>query len=185
MLAAGKPILGICGGEQLLNVFWAARLSSTSPDSVKNALGHEQENPRTEPGHTVCHIRHAPAPHHRGNRNSGQQRPSPGRGYGRQRRNRLRHSVRRGDRGHRISAHPFCLGIQWHPEYHQPGRYENLRGVGGSVPQTLMNRYSALAWRISAAVIIPTCATFTECSLPSRLCSQKVRLAQTDTVFVC
>ncbi|MGH6969726.1 MAG: gamma-glutamyl-gamma-aminobutyrate hydrolase family protein [Stellaceae bacterium] len=52
-LAKNLPVLGICGGEQLLNVALGGTLIQHIPDEVKNALAHEQPNPRTEPGHAV------------------------------------------------------------------------------------------------------------------------------------
>ncbi len=48
------PILGICGGQQLLNVALGGTLVQHIPDEVKNALAHEQPNPRNEPGHAVA-----------------------------------------------------------------------------------------------------------------------------------
>jgi len=47
------PILGICGGEQLLAVALGGSLIQHIPDEVENCLAHEQPNPRTEPGHNV------------------------------------------------------------------------------------------------------------------------------------
>ena len=47
------PALGICGGQQLMNVALGGSLIQHIPDEVKGALAHEQPNPRTEPGHTV------------------------------------------------------------------------------------------------------------------------------------
>src|SRR5579862_6489083 len=52
-LKADKPVLGICGGEQLLNVALGGTLIQHIPDEVKGALAHEQPNPRTQPGHIV------------------------------------------------------------------------------------------------------------------------------------
>lgn len=53
MLAADKPVLGICGGQQLLHVILGGTLIQHIPDEVENPLAHEQPNPRTEAGHTV------------------------------------------------------------------------------------------------------------------------------------
>ena len=52
-LARNMPVLGICGGQQLLNVVLGGTLIQHIPDEVPNALAHEQPNPRTEAGHVV------------------------------------------------------------------------------------------------------------------------------------
>ena len=41
---AGYAVLGICGGEQLLAVIFARNLIQHIPDSIPNALEHEQPN---------------------------------------------------------------------------------------------------------------------------------------------
>ena len=53
-MARALPLLGICGGQQLLNVALGGTLIQHIPDSVKNPLAHEQPNPRNEPGHSVA-----------------------------------------------------------------------------------------------------------------------------------
>jgi len=52
-LARNMPVLGICGGQQLLNVVLGGTLIQHIPDEVSEALSHEQPNPRTEAGHRV------------------------------------------------------------------------------------------------------------------------------------
>lgn len=51
--AQDKPLLGICGGEQLMNVALGGTLIQHIADEVPGALPHEQKNPRYQAGHTV------------------------------------------------------------------------------------------------------------------------------------
>ena len=52
-LDRGMPVLGICGGEQLLAVALGGSLLQHIPDAIAGALEHEQPNPRHEPGHDI------------------------------------------------------------------------------------------------------------------------------------
>jgi putative glutamine amidotransferase len=52
-LERDMPILGICGGQQLINVALGGTLVQHIPDEIEACLAHEQPNPRTEPGHDV------------------------------------------------------------------------------------------------------------------------------------
>jgi putative glutamine amidotransferase len=118
-LARNKPVLGICGGQQLLHVVLGGTLIQHIPDAVAAALAHEQPNPRDEPGHAVT--------------------IAPG---------TLLHRIVGADTLQVNSAHHqaakdvpagvvvdavapdgviegieapryrFCLGVQWHPEFH-------------------------------------------------------------------
>jgi putative glutamine amidotransferase len=119
MLKANKPILGICGGEQLLNVILGGTLIQHIPDAVSNALAHEQPNPRTEPGHTVKIardtllwriVREEQIPvnsaHHQAVAKVGA--------------DVVVNAVAPDGviEGIEYTKHPFCLGVEWHPEYH-------------------------------------------------------------------
>ncbi len=117
-LARDMPVLGICGGQQLLNVVLGGTLIQHIPDEVESALPHEQPNPRTEAGHRVA--------------------VAPGTllhricGVGELEVNSAHHqAVKTVGAGVVIDAvapdgviegiedprYRYCLGVQWHPEY--------------------------------------------------------------------
>ena len=117
-LARDMPVLGICGGQQLLNVALGGVLIQHIPDEVAGALAHEQPNPRTEAGHEVMvtpgSLLHrvvvettvaVNSAHHQAVRAVG-----PG----------VVVSARAPDgviEAIEVPARRFCLGVQWHPEY--------------------------------------------------------------------
>lgn len=118
-LAQKKPILGICGGHQMLAVVLGGTLIQHIPDAIQTSIQHEQPNPRDEPGHTID-IEEGTLLHRIAGTLSGQV-------------NSAHHqAVKTIGATTRISArapdgiieaieaidHPFCLGVQWHPEYH-------------------------------------------------------------------
>lgn len=117
-LARNMPLLGICGGEQLLAVALGGTLIQHIPGAIPNALPHEQPTPRHEPGHAVAVLpgtllreivgsdtmqvnssHHQavldPGPHARVNAKSADE-------------------VIEGIEDARFR---FCLGVQWHPEF--------------------------------------------------------------------
>ena len=52
-LKTSKPILGICGGEQLMNVATGGDLIQDINASIETNVEHEQTNPRNEVSHEV------------------------------------------------------------------------------------------------------------------------------------
>ncbi|MBX7146507.1 MAG: gamma-glutamyl-gamma-aminobutyrate hydrolase family protein [Alphaproteobacteria bacterium] len=113
------PILGICGGQQLLNVVLGGTLIQHIPDEIKNCLQHEQPNPRTEPGHNVsvtsgtllhkiCGQLQFPvnSAHHQAVKSVSSSAVV----------NAL--APDGVIEGIESKNHRFCLGVQWHPEYH-------------------------------------------------------------------
>jgi len=112
------PLLGICGGEQLLNIVLGGTLIQHVPDEVPGALPHEQPNPRTEPGHvvkvtpgTLLH-RICGAAEIAVNSTHHQAVKAVGDG--------VAVNARAPDgviEGIEVAERRFCLGVQWHPEY--------------------------------------------------------------------
>lgn len=117
-LARNMPVLGICGGQQLLAVALGGTLIQHIPDAVPGALEHEQPNPRHEPGHAVAVM--------------------PGTllhrivGSTEMRVNSAHHQAVRHPGPHAVvnavapdtviegvedARYRFCLGVQWHPEF--------------------------------------------------------------------
>jgi putative glutamine amidotransferase len=112
------PVLGICGGQQLLHVVLGGRLIQHIPDAVENALAHEQPNPRDEAGHEVLvkegtFLRRivgadtlaVNSAHHQ----AALDEPEG-----------VTINARAPDgviEGMETDAYDFCLGVQWHPEF--------------------------------------------------------------------
>jgi len=117
-LKQNMPLLGICGGEQLLNVLLGGTLIQHIPDTIPTALEHEQSATRTKPSHSVA-IKEGTLLHKITNVLEMQVNSSH------------HQAVETVGKGVVISAtapdgvieaieyteHPFCLGVEWHPEY--------------------------------------------------------------------
>jgi putative glutamine amidotransferase len=117
-LDRNMPILGICGGEQLLAVALGGTLIQHIPDEINAPLAHEQPNPRTEPGHDVtvvagtllariaeCSSIPVNSAHHQAVKSV----PA-----------HIVVNATTSDgviEGIEDPARRFCLGVQWHPEY--------------------------------------------------------------------
>lgn len=119
MIERKKPVLGICGGQQLLAVALGGTLIQHIPDTVQNPLAHEQPNPRHEPGHSVSvkagtRLREivgtdrmeVNSAHHQAVKDAGKRA--------------VVNAIAPDGviEGIELPEHPFCIGVQWHPEYH-------------------------------------------------------------------
>jgi putative glutamine amidotransferase len=112
------PVLGICGGQQLLNVALGGSLIQHIPDEVAGALTHEQKNPRDQTSHPVAVVEgtrlHAivgrteiavNSTHHQAVKTVGAH---------------LVVDAVAPDgviEGIEDPRRRFCMGVQWHPEY--------------------------------------------------------------------
>jgi putative glutamine amidotransferase len=117
-LTRNMPLLGICGGEQLLAVALGGTLIQHISDAIPDALPHEQPTPRHEPGHAVALVpgtllreivgsdtMHVNSSHHQAVLD-----PGP----------HARVNARSADQvieGIEDPRFGFCLGVQWHPEF--------------------------------------------------------------------
>ena len=127
MLKQNKPVLGICGGEQLINVLYKGSLIQHIPDEIKNSIEHEQKNPRNEAGHSVTIQENTKlysiiskqnimvnSAHH-------QAIKVPGKG--------LIVNALSNDgviEGIEDPKKTFCIGVQWHPEFFIQGSDNKL-----------------------------------------------------------
>lgn len=113
-----KPILGICGGQQLLNVVLGGTLIQHIPDSIENALEHEQKNPRNEPGHSVS-ITSGTLLHRIVGVTSIEVNSAHHQAVAKPAASCIVDAVAPDGviEGIEMPDHPFCLGVQWHPEY--------------------------------------------------------------------
>jgi len=112
------PVLGICGGQQLLNVVLGGTLIQHIPEALPDALPHEQPNPRDQPGHEVLvepgTLLHrvtgalrlpVNSAHHQA-----AERVGPGVVVSATAPDGVIEAIE-------LPRHRFCLGVQWHPEY--------------------------------------------------------------------
>ncbi len=112
------PILGICAGHQLINVVLGGSLHQHIPDSIPNHLVHEQPAPKHLPHHDIEVVKGSMlhkivgnekykvnSTHHQAVKKLGKDlivssKASDG----------VIESIEH-------VSHPFCIGVEWHPEY--------------------------------------------------------------------
>ncbi len=118
-LARDMPVLGICGGQQLLHVVLGGKLIQHIPDTVTDPLAHEQPNPRDEAGHTVAVVPGTLLHRIVGTDelavNSAHHQAAADEPEG------IVVNATASDgviEGIEAQRYRFCLGVQWHPEFH-------------------------------------------------------------------
>ena len=117
-LKRNMPVLGICGGQQLLHVVLGGRLIQHIPDAIETTLAHEQPNPRNEAGHEVS-VKKGTLLHRIVSTdilavNSAHHQAALDEPDGVTINARAMDGVIEGIEAH---AYDFCLGVQWHPEF--------------------------------------------------------------------
>jgi putative glutamine amidotransferase len=117
-LARNMPVLGICGGQQLLHVVLGGKLIQHIPDAIETRLQHEQPNPRDEAGHSVTvrqgTLLHSIVGTKEMNVNSAHHQAALDEPEGVVINARAEDGV---IEGMEAPAYGFCLGVQWHPEF--------------------------------------------------------------------
>ena len=117
-LETSKPILGICGGEQLMNVASGGDLIQDINHSIKTKIEHEQTNPRNQVSHEAIvkkdsklyNIIHSEnikinSAHHQSVNNLGKDFISTARAP-----DGIIEAIEH-------INHRWCIGVQWHPEF--------------------------------------------------------------------
>lgn len=110
------PMLGICGGMQMMAVGMGGKLIGDIGAEVENALQHEQGGPRDKPSHKVnvrkdtllfaltgCEILEVNSTHHQAVAHGGSAIVCAEAPDG------VIEAIE-------IPSHPFALGVEWHPE---------------------------------------------------------------------
>ena len=118
VLEKKKPILGICGGEQLLNICFGGTLIQDIKKYNKNSLEHEQTKPRDKTSHSVDIKKQTKlykiikqieiqvnSAHHQAVNKLGKNLIISGLA-----RDGIIESIE-------STEHDWCIGVQWHPEF--------------------------------------------------------------------
>lgn len=112
-----KPILGICAGEQLMNVILGGTLIQHIPDTIENCLEHE-DPPHNTVSHSVA-IKKDTLLHKIVQKEELMVNTSHHQAVGTVGKDVIINAVAPDGviEGIEYTGHPFCLGVEWHPEY--------------------------------------------------------------------
>lgn len=149
LLATNKPILGICRGNQLINVALGGSLYQDVPSEIGTVLCHRQGEPHSAPAHKACILEETPlfrlfdckvidvnSLHHQ--------------------------SVKRFGKGLKpmavaadgvveaiyLPTHRFLWGIQWHPERSQEEDENSRKIFSAFVNACLKNSKDGVTWKL-------------------------------------
>ncbi|MDC0651863.1 gamma-glutamyl-gamma-aminobutyrate hydrolase family protein [Alphaproteobacteria bacterium] len=118
VLKRDLPLLGICGGQQLINVIYGGSLIQDINSEIKTNLNHEQENPRDQTSHDVIIIKntilHKIIPKNKIKVNSAHHQSVKNPGSGLLVNANAHDGVIEGIEDNTMN---FCMGVQWHPEF--------------------------------------------------------------------
>lgn len=141
VLATKKPMLGICRGVQLFNVMLGGTLYQDIPTECPSGVEHHETPPYDKAAHTVCLAQDTPlflavgeeqihvnSYHHQGIKALGkglcEAAAAP---------DGLTEAVY-------LPEHPFCLAVQWHPEFSYKTD-ENSRKIFRAFVAACKNRF--------------------------------------------
>ena len=112
------PILGICGGQQVINIVYGGSLYQDIKKDISNKLEHEQKNPRNQTSHfvdlNINSLLYKIIKQKRISVNSAhhQSVKKPGKGL-------IVNAIAPDGiiEGIEDNTKNFCIGVQWHPEF--------------------------------------------------------------------
>ena len=118
VLKNNLPLLGICGGQQLINIIYGGSLIQDIDKEINTNIRHEQPNPRNQTSHSVTIIKNTylsdiiskniikvNSAHHQSVKDAG---------LGLKINALAKDGVIEGIEDPNLN---FCMGLQWHPEF--------------------------------------------------------------------
>ncbi len=118
VLKKNIPLLGICGGQQLLNVIYGGSLIQDIGSEINTNINHEQINPRNQTSHNVEIIENTELSSIISNKiikvNSAHHQSVKNPGMGLTINAKAEDGIIEGIEDKNLK---FCIGVQWHPEF--------------------------------------------------------------------